>query len=175
MLTETWLHDGDAISIPGFHEVARQNMPGTRPSANGTTIFVHENHAANISFNSVGRYFGRNKVSASWLCLHDTNIIVVYKSPTTTVGDLKNFMTSILTPTHQRTIVCGDFNLAQNRNFANFLEVTFGLKLYNTVPTTTSNTTIDLLFATDSVRLANPIVYESMFSFHKPVFFKFTN
>jgi hypothetical protein len=77
--------------------------------------------------------------------------------------------------THQRTIVSGDFNLAQNGNFANFLEVTFGLKLCNTVPTTTSNTTIELLFTTDSVRLANPIVDESMFSFHKPVFFKFTN
>jgi hypothetical protein len=151
------------------------NMPGARPSANGTTIFVHDNQAANIiSINSVGKYFGRNKVSASWVILHDTKIVVVYKSPSTTVGELKKIMATVLTPTHQKTIVCGDFNLSQNCSFANYMEATFGLKLCNTKPTTSANTTIDLIFATDSIRMGNPIVYESMFSFHKPVFFKLT-
>jgi PIF1-like helicase len=176
LFAETWFNNlTTPVAVTTHTEFARQNMVTTRPSANGTTIFVKNEFSAYPNGpGSKGHYFGRNKISASWLQLGRVKFIVVYKSPTTSIGTLKGFMETILTPVHQTTIVCGDFNLASSQNFVSFMEKNFSLIRIATSPTTSANTTIDLVFVTaDLTTTCTVEVYESMFSHHKPLLVRF--
>lgn len=74
-----------------------------------------------------------------------------------------------------RIIIIGDFNFNVINNTENFLSSfmgEYGLKnkLNISEPTTNFNTQIDIIFS--NIKNLKTGVYESYFSYHKPVFFQ---
>jgi hypothetical protein len=170
LLAETWTLPSDVIDLPEFSEVARQNCLTSPRSANGTTIFCHQNLQPFItSHSSKGQNFISRKTSTSSVKIHGITITSVYKTPQTTLADFKRFICTVIEPLDPKKIVCGDFNYNNNHQFVLFMERTFNLKLLPTPPTTKFNTTIDLVFVGPDINIKMIEIYESIFSYHKPI------
>lgn len=171
LFQETWLVGNENCVIQGFKEVQR-NYIGGRPAANGTIIYIKESFDSTAD-SSMIRKSGDQHIEITSCYINDVKIVNIYKNPTSTVHFLK---TTILEKVdlfeHNNILLCGDFNtdFKKSTELENFLQSRFGLNLLSPKqPTTNGGTTIDAVFGRLETYVNHTSIYESLFSYHKPL------
>jgi hypothetical protein len=169
LFVETWVMDGEEFSIPSFNLIAQITSKKVR-KAYGCAIytkvdckklFVYKHQDKKSYFNCLG------------INIKDTNVLLVYNSVSTSKHELfvhlKDCFTKIKS---ENAIIVGDFNINimcdTNRDFIALMNDN-GFSLMNTGVTTNGNTQLDMVFARNCSTDIN--LYESYFSYHKPIWF----
>jgi len=167
-LAEPHLLAGDTVEVPNFICAHRTNCRGNRNSE-GALVFskiqcgptaVHVNFASNAHF-----------VIVSWN-VSEVQLIMVYKSPKYGISSFLEKLRDILTARRGPCVVFGDFNInLQNpegkKLIGLFEEFEMDPKLNIQQATTNGGSHIDCCFSNSQNIIS--WVYESYFSYHKPI------
>lgn len=175
ILQETWLSERDECSLDNFYEICRNQIPFTRGS--GTICFVKDEFKQEIE--EFGDFSIPTKFDMTYFIWRNIYVINIYKHPQVSVREFILFLNEKINIGHTRnhqTLVIGDFNInfivesREAESFKDFLKNNFNLRLISPIqPTTNSNTCIDAIFGTPFFEQQFIIVYESLFSYHKPL------
>ena len=171
---ECWALHNESYNIPEFEEISRNSLSG-RPRAFGTINFCKSSIECRIS-NRIEIALGdaNNHVELTGFCLDNMlTIINVYNNPASNLDILKEAFTEIEEFIGiSDVIIMGDFNhqLRIGNQFEKFMEQQYNLRLISPrEPTTNAGTTIDAVFGNLTNFEAAISIYESYFSFHKPI------
>ena len=171
---ECWALSNESYNIPDFEEISRNSLSG-RPRAFGTINFCKSLMEARIS-NRIELEFGdeQNHVELTGYCIDNKlTIINIYNNPAPNFDVLKGALSEIeefigLTD----TIIMGDFNhyFRMGNQLERYLKQKYNLSFISPrEPTTNAGTTIDGVFGNLLHYEADFAIYESYFSFHKPI------
>jgi hypothetical protein len=173
LLGETWTVHSDVISIPDFQTVCQST--GYDRSARGACCLVKNTHQA-IQAESYTDENAEEKVDATAVVVKDTLIVGVYASPRASneaLARLFLWASKFETP---RKLIVGDFNRDVGREsfllrdfMSKAAEHKFSLRS-SAESTTRNGTAIDVIFSNFEVTCG---VYESLMSYHKPIWIKF--
>lgn len=170
LLQETWILAHESFNIPNYREVQR-NLFNGRPSAKGTIIYAKDssNVLADVSYckESLDQH-----IEITSCVMNNIKVVNIYKNPKSSLEFLK---TTLLEKqdlfNHDNVLLCGDnTDFTKTRSTEDFLRQTFGLSLlYPKLSTTNENSTIDAVFGKLSNYKCNVSIYESLFSYDKPL------
>jgi len=162
------MHEEEFI-IPSFNLIAQITSKKERKSygcaiyskVNCKELFVYKHQDKKSYFNCIA------------INIKETDIMLVYNSVATPNSELfihlKDCFTKIKS---ENAIIVGDFNVIilceTNQDFVAFMNDN-GFTLMNTGVTTNGNTQLDMVFARNCSTDIN--LYESYFSYHKPIWF----
>ncbi|KAG5684321.1 hypothetical protein PVAND_013556 [Polypedilum vanderplanki] len=172
LFQEIWAMSNETFDIDGMMEIQR-NAIENRPTARGTNIYAKEGH--NILPEKVVSFESNNqRIDITSCMLNNISLINIYKSPRTTFRYFKLCMEMVADLfRHQNVVLCGDFNeqLDQQSNIVRFLSDKFTLRMLSSPNkyTTDAKTTIDGVFGKLAQYDFNVSMYESYYSFHKPL------
>lgn len=175
LFQETWLVTGEILCIEGYTEVIRNFS--TRPTAQGTIIFTRTPDEATEK-----QYAATTPPSehiGMTACMYKGIMIInVYRSPKsnwqtfkTVLQENKNWFNN------SNVLLCGDFNDKTLRDeestLRTYLKTEFGLDMISPCESTTDgDTTIDAIFGKLIDYTYDVTIYESFFSYHKPIIIK---
>ena len=172
---ECWALGNESYNIPEFEEISRNALSG-RPRAFGTLNFCKSSMENRIS-NRIELELGdtRNHVEITGYRIDNKlTIINVYNNPSSNLDLLTEVLSEVeeFIGTSENTLIIGDFNhqLQIGNQLERFMQQKFNLNLISPRESTTNaGTIIDGVFG----RLTNfefdIHIYESYFSFHKPL------
>lgn len=171
LLQETWANDGESYPLDGFDELVRNSFVG-RTCAQGTMIFGKPaNKFSNtnaIEYNQNGR-----KIEVTEALLNGIiHIINIYPHPNATLADIKQVISSLACINARNILICSDFNkdLTKNQGLKQYLQNSCNLQMLSPqTATTDANTTLDGVFGRLTDFEVECIIYESFYSFHKPI------
>ena len=171
---ECWALHNESYNIPEFEEISRNSLSG-RPRAFGTINFCKSSIESRIS-NRIDIALGdaNNHVELTGFCIDNKlTIINVYKNPASNRDILIEAFTEIEECFEMTDVlIIGDFNyqLTTGNSFERFMNDKYNMCLLSPrEPTTNAGTTIDGVFGRLTNFEVDFHVYESYFSFHKPI------
>jgi hypothetical protein len=173
LLQETWIYNNQRYSIDGMEEIQRNEINGQR---RGTMIYAKHNLGAQDHKN-YSLEDGSQRIDITSCNCKDIVFINIYKNPDTTNEFFKGTLLSISEIfDFDNVIFCGDFNdheiTKEGKVLHSFLSTgPFQLELLSPrdAPTTDELTTIGAVFGKLRDYTAEVHVYESFFSYHKPL------
>lgn len=178
LFQETWSLERESYDIPGFEEVVRNNLNG-RPSAFGTVIYVKTDLRHHVvPGKSISIKEGEQHIEITTCKWDNIQIINIYKSPKASV----NYLIALLKEhaeifNFENVLIAGDFNERlenECKPLENNLKTRYNLTLLSPrQPTTNAQTTIDAVFGKIKNYETAIHVYESVFSYHKPLILRF--
>lgn len=169
LFQETWAKQIDTFDLPNKEEIAR-SVIGSMAAGTGSIIFGD----SNFDFTAGHQFqFHYQNIHVSCCKFQNLVIINVYRSPKAKLCDLKASLEHINRfYSDSNILICGDFNenIASNSSFVEYMKRTFNLNLLSPIqPTTNSGTTIDAVFGKLNDIAIEVFIYESFYSFHKPL------
>lgn len=171
LFQETWALANERYDFPEFSEVVRNDVSG-RPSAGGTIIYAKNGQRTDQSY-SISVQSGNEHVEITCCVKDDLKIVNIYKHPKTTLEFLRDTLQQNESLFESDNIlVCGDFNqnMATESGIQRLLEGKYRMTMISPkLPTTNEFTTIDAVFGKLNSYVACVTIYESLFSFHKPI------
>lgn len=171
LFQEIWALSSEHYEFPNFSEVVRNDLNG-RPQANGTIIYARNNETIGLR-NCFSVKSEDEHVEMTYCVKDNLKIINIYKHPkTTTAFLLKSLRHNSTLFNGANILVCGDFNhnMVTDAGLENAFETEYNMKLLSPKqPTTNDMTTIDAVFGRLNDYIVSVSVYESLFSFHKPL------
>lgn len=174
LFQETWAMESESYSLKNFNESVRNKYSG-RPMAQGTMLFEKPPFKFTQTNSVEYNHSGRKIEVTEGLFADKINMINIYAHPNATLDDIKNVIRAISSINGRNLILCGDFNkdLTKDTGLKNFLQQEYRLEmLLEPAPTTDSNTAIDGVFGHLLDFDVRCFIYESFFSFHKPIVFR---
>ena len=172
---ESWALNNESFNIPDFEEISRNPLSG-RPRAFGTINFCKSSMNSRISDQmEIENGDTKNHVELSGYRIDNRlTIINVYNNPATNLDILKQAFSEIedFISTTEDVLVMGDFNhqLEVGNQLERFMERQFDMRLISPrTSTTNAGTIIDGVFTKLKNFEVESFVYESYFSFHKPI------
>lgn len=175
MLQECWALGNESYNIPEFEEISRNALSG-RPRAFGTLNFCKSSMENRIS-NRIELELGdtRNHVEITGYRIDNKlTIINVYNNPSSNLDLLTEVLSEVeeFIGTSENTLIIGDFNhqLQIGNQLERFMQQKFNLNLISPRESTTNaGTIIDGVFGRFTNFEFDIHIYESYFSFHKPL------
>ncbi|XP_070499840.1 uncharacterized protein [Chironomus tepperi] len=171
---ESWTLNNESYNIPEFEELSRNSLSG-RPRAFGTINFCKSSMETRFS-NRVEIELGdtNDHVELTGYCIDNILTIVnVYNNPASNLNVLKEAFSEIdELIENTNVLILGDFNhqFRVGNQFEKFMKQTYNLTLLSPRESTTNaGTTIDAVFGKLSNFEADVFIYDSYFSFHKPI------
>lgn len=174
LLQETWGIWQKEYPIPNMTEVVANKFKG-QPKAKGTSIYVTTSLFENIESIDLKEIEDSKKHIEITMCtFKDIDIINVYKNPGATIDMLETILSdySDFIQSSNNIIIAGDFNenLVKSSGLQSFMKNTFNLEIFSPMSSTTDgNTTIDAIFGRLSDYTIKTYIYESYFSYRKPI------
>lgn len=173
LMQETWTRTANEIDIPGFNVIAHNDFIGKR-TARGTSISLNISNKNEITYIKCAKEeFGKNHIDLTTCVINEIKIINLYRNPT---SNFELFKSAVLNNKelfeYENIIVCGDFNEdhTKTNQIARFLKTNYNMDMLSPLePTTNYGTTIDIIFGKLPSFHFETSVYESYFSFHKPI------
>lgn len=176
LFQETWILAQDQLDVPGFKEVQRNYFSGRR-TANGTIIFAKNSCDVVAAESTTTTSSEDQHIEITSCTINDIRVINIYKNPKSTMEFFIETLREMKeTFDHANVLLCGDFNtnFAKPNEVEPFLSNEFGLtmpailseKIYST---TNENTFIDTVFAKLEKFNIRVDIYETLFSYHKPL------
>lgn len=170
LFQETWALSKECYDFPEFAEIVRNNYSG-RATARGTIIYAKEQekylHRSSVVFKE-----NHNYIEITFCLKNDLKIINTYIHPRTTLEWLQSvFHQNSDIFVGENVLVCGDFNqnMSTEAGIQKLLDRYQLTMISPKLPTTNDLTTIDAVFGKLTKYTADVTIYESIFSFHKPV------
>lgn len=179
LFQETWALSHEDFILRGFDEIERNYFDG-RPAANGTMIYASQKICSNVTGSkSIGSKSSNMHIEITACSFNDLKIVNIYNSPKSTINFLRaTLLDSYDLFNHSNVLLCGDFNIdfSKPNCVEEFLRREYGLKLLSPkFPTTDGKTTIDAVFGKLESYKCHVNVYESVFSYHKPLVIRIYN
>ena len=179
LLQETWSLSSDHPSIPGFTEIIKNDISSTRRLANGTSIYVSDEQCTSV--HAVGAFEfvdDQQHIEMTTCKTASCTFVNIYVSPQTTLYNFKLFFNNKeFLFTEENLFLFGDFNTSfnnPNNDMEIYLKETFDLDfLSSRISTTDNNTAIDAVFAKFLNMHIKVFMYESLFSYHKPIILRY--
>lgn len=177
LFQETWALSFEQYQIPEFTEIDRNHFNG-RPTARGTMIFKRDTQMFVRPMQKIEHKSGEQHVEITSLQIeNDLVVINVYKSPKATVSFFQEALLSLKSLFQvNNLLMCGDFNenfsstSSTAKHLESHLKSEYGLTMLSPrISTTDESTTIDAVFGKLQSYNLNVSVYESIFSYHKPL------
>lgn len=171
---ESWAINNESYNIPEFEEISRNSLSG-RPRPFGTINFCKSSMESRITNRIEFELENTNNhLELTGFCVDNKlTIINIYNSPASNLNVLKEAFAEIKTYIEMSdTLVIGDFNhqFQIGNQFEKFLKQEYNLSLLSPrEPTTNAGTTIDYVFGKLLHYEATVSIYESYFSFHRPI------
>lgn len=174
---ETWATDAMQFDIPGFTEITRNGFGGAMSVAQGTLIFAKSSFINSVVPDRAKKFESGKQHIDITSCIIDDSILVlnVYRNPASKIALFKEAINDYLDMIIQfgYVFVFGDFNedLSKESELERYFS-SIGLKLLSErKATTNSGTTLDAVFSKCDL-LTDVVIYESYFSYHKPIHVK---
>lgn len=173
LLQETWLHNKELISIKGFAENTRSCTTGV-VRGRGTIIYnndslhVQKLNSAQYKSNDNDQYF-----ELSACKIGNITFLNAYLSPNCSTSFFTSCFDQYFSILNSSNVVlCGDFNddILQSDARINYFQQNYGLNLVSPKEATTTNgTCLDAVFTNCSDYNIEVYIYETYFSYHKPL------
>ncbi|KAI8325632.1 hypothetical protein EDC96DRAFT_550353 [Choanephora cucurbitarum] len=180
LFAETWTTNSQTIEIPGFKQVARVNVHGSVPKANGSACFVKTSLLESDSVSNVHEQLvsdnAGHKMAISAFVFKDTLIASIYFLPNFKKEVVLTKLEDLLKVDTRFKIIASDFNLhfddEQNPFSSLFNQYGLSSSLGEEVKSTTKyKSFIDNVFT--NVFTYHSGRYISYTSFHDPLFMQF--
>lgn len=184
LFQETWATVNDVIAFGSHQEINRNDLTGQK-TARGTMIFA-KTDAGLITKTEQKTEFRDDKkhIEITTCSCEGVKILNIYIGPQTTFDFLKHVLIEVADFfVGQDVLICGDFNpspldfSSEDRisNIELFLKNRFQMQLMSPrLPTTNKGTTIDAVFGKLQFKNISVKVYESNYSYHKPLLIRLT-
>ena len=178
LLQETWARDGEFYNIDGFEELTR-NEWSSRPKANGTMIYSKTNFGHVRVLEPLAIESENKHIEVTMIECDNFTVLNIYKNPSASLDMFKECLEKLrdVLMNSNNIILAGDLNndLSKSSGLEEYLDIEFGLKLISPrLPTTNAKTVIDGVFGRFQSVQCEISLYESYFSFHKPLIIRIT-
>lgn len=174
LFQETWVLSNEAFEIKDFREIVRNPLSG-RSIAFGTMIYAKNSPFFNVEKNTAIAVKSNDQhIEITCCSVNEIKIINIYKNPCTTF----EFFTETMSDYYHlfegdNVLLCGDFNTdftSCSGNVESMLKKKFDLTLLSPrCSTTDKQTVIDAVFGKLNSYHIDVNIYESVFSYHKPL------
>lgn len=172
LLQETWCINHETYEVPSMIEISRNSFIG-RPAARGTIIFG-KNDQDITPLGSSTYELNNQHIEISCCKISNLFIVNIYKNPASSTDLLKSVLKKIeAILKNDNVLLCADFNenlSIPNNSITKLFEDDYNFELLSPkLSTTDGNSTIDGVFGCLREYKIEVEIYESYFSYHKPL------
>jgi len=183
MFVETWTLPQEECTLRDFDIIRRidcNRLNGI--GKNGVLIYAKQNISQNVLFlfetkKSTNTRATYQSIAFKYL---DTSFIIVYRSPGFPIARFRNEIKADVEKVRRmdntKVVILGDFNICRSTG-TDILEEhlnAYNLFSINHSPTTKQITQIDWIFSDSRIPQALAITYETPYSHHNGIFFKYS-